>query len=100
MTLRPPRSNRTDTPLPYTTLFRSSCSGVAGGDEANYSAASEVVDLVIGGNNARTGPLNDLVKQITDAINASPLVDVVHTELNKVTTLPKDRKSTRLNSSH
>lgn len=65
-----------------------SCSGVADGDEANYSAASEVVDLVIGGNNALTGPLNDLVKQITDAINASPLVDVVHTELNKVTTLP------------
>lgn len=64
-----------------------SCSGVEDGNEANYSAASEVVDLVIGGNNALTGPLNDLVKQITDAINASPLIDVVHTELNKVTKL-------------
>src|SRR3546814_2178325 len=34
MLRRPPRSTRSDTPFPYTTLFRSSGGGRAGGGEA------------------------------------------------------------------
>ncbi|MEX2294116.1 MAG: hypothetical protein WD691_10060 [Acidimicrobiales bacterium] len=63
-----------------------SCSGVADGDEANYSAASEVVDLRIAGDESLTGPLNDLVKQLTDALNTSPLVDVLEVQLNVLST--------------
>ncbi|MGH9273317.1 MAG: hypothetical protein ACRDZU_01615 [Acidimicrobiales bacterium] len=55
------------------------------GSTVSYSASSEVVNLVIGGEDPLSGPLNDLITQITDALNASPLVDLVSIEVNDVT---------------
>src|SRR3546814_12759291 len=76
MIRRPPRSTRTDTLLPYTTLFRSVGDGhVAELDEAVDIAAFAIVHAVLIG------------------AAVALRVDIDGAE-------PRDRKSTRLNSSH
>lgn len=48
----------------------------------SYSAESEVVNLVIAGNDGLSGPLNELVDQITQGISSSPLAGVVDVDVN------------------
>src|SRR3546814_9077399 len=91
---RPPRSTRTDTLFPYTTLFRSAdgCAEQRGDDDHHHEEPREdsianvgqrALGLLIGG--------GDLAHGIGGCkAGASPL-DVKAAE---------DRKSTRLNSSH
>src|SRR3546814_16368875 len=85
----PPRSTRTDTLFPYTTLFRSvGISNHAGAAQLLYSTADDG---------------RDTVKKVTN-INAYqvPAPNVIVNSLAKpVDGRPElDRKSTRLNSSH
>src|SRR3546814_20634011 len=74
MILRPPRSTRTDTLFPYTTLFRSGL---------HPAVAREGVEP--GRFRVEPHPLHHL----------AGLVDAA-----RLARLPRDRKSTRLNSSH
>src|SRR3546814_16531065 len=84
---RPPRSTRTDTLLPYTTLFRSSVV-LCGRSEQKLRSLAEKI-----GGNSRvvvTETIDDFKAQLS---KAGPVVVV-----NLIG--PLDRKSTRLNSSH
>src|SRR3546814_6217113 len=47
MTRRPPRSTRTDTPLPYTTLFRSTSRSTGERDFVNYLARCGLITIVV-----------------------------------------------------
>src|SRR3546814_12480181 len=84
MIRRPPRSTRTDTLFPYTTLFRSIAVGRLGGD--------------VGGAHRRTS-----AGTIFDHHRLAPELRKLRGELaadNVVGAAGRDRKSTRLNSSH
>jgi hypothetical protein len=58
---------------------------VCSGGAVQYSASSEVVNLQIGGEDPLSGPLNDLIDEITAGLNASPLVDLIDVDVNVVT---------------
>src|SRR3546814_19292989 len=82
MIRRPPRSTRTDTLLPYTTLFRSWRSGVIG---------ASVVTVVI----VCSSSLKELHDLLTVGLAQRPCI------LRPISPcIHPDRKSTRLNSSH
>src|SRR3546814_15372212 len=100
MILRPPRSTRTDTLFPYTTLFRSG--ETVEGQILNVNAdlaANELVRVLqpykIVFLTGTGGLLNEAGKLI-DSINLSTEFD----DLMAQPWLTGDRKSTRLNSSH
>src|SRR3546814_12445392 len=86
---RPPRSTRTDTLFPYTTLFRSLEIGIergigaVGGDDAATPAA--VADRAV------------MVERVERPVGGCQRLDVEPLEQRA---RPEDRKSTRLNSSH
>src|SRR3546814_16327716 len=97
MSRRPPRSTRTDTLLPYTTLFRSV---VAGGEEGGAAEGSAVV--VGPGQEPGAGPVDGYRPEggehQGDDVRRRRGGEPLHR-------LPgrhggRDRKSTRLNSSH
>lgn len=77
-----------DVPLIEADLIRGEAVAVCSAGTVQYSAQSEVVNLVIGGQDPLSGPLNELIAQITEALNASPLADVVSVEPNVVTVTP------------
>src|SRR3546814_12843640 len=104
MTRRPPRSTRTDTLFPYTTLFRSRCTAVGQG----HFTGREVVTAVFPGTKpdakvqkvvpiararARQGKGRETSVPIKGLI---PGMAVHYAHCCH----PLDRKSTRLNSSH
>src|SRR3546814_17813199 len=99
MRLRPPRSTRTTTLFPYTTLFLSDYSEE---DPSRYNAPDPAVLM------ATEGGASDLLTEAEDLkagkeIRGGDNNDEVLTEYTG--TLPgssvkRDRKSTRLNSSH
>src|SRR3546814_20163786 len=107
MIRRPPRSTRTDTLFPYTTLFRSlpaaveRAEQVLGGDDVVVEEHLVEVEVVLGHERAE-GPAGDAGCVGGDEQAADPLV------LGRVRVGPHegeddvgiDRKSTRLNSSH
>src|SRR3546814_17560254 len=97
MIRRPPRSTRTDTLFPYTTLFRSR----SGSQDEEYSVQ---YSPVIGARHTtrliRQKRLNDppfRVAQIKTGHDPPPLSKENHISPKWGT---QDRKSTRLNSSH
>src|SRR3546814_11157179 len=89
MIRRPPRSTRTDTLFPYTTLFRSLIPRMR-----NHPKDRHVVACAAAGAAAYivTGNLKDF-RQLPDGIEA------IHPD-TFLCRLLEDRKSTRLNSSH
>src|SRR3546814_18105709 len=99
MRRRPPRSTRTDTLFPYTTLFRSIGDGVhheveaapGGADPLEHPVDAAVLGDVAGFDQRRS----DLLGQRPDAL-LQRLALVGEGELCTLI----DRKSTRLNSSH
>src|SRR3546814_14654885 len=115
MILRPPRSTRTDTLFPYTTLFRSRRSGgaVIGVDDqapAYRTFARAGMTMVVPGRQALDLLDRDLAAAAHAAIDARPRrqaarpqIGIEHLILaveNEIGILAQDRKSTRLNSSH
>src|SRR3546814_19987777 len=103
MVRRPPRSTRTDTLLPYTTLFRSDNAFMArlmgqpgrAGDVADRPDAVHIgaaigigVDMALGGFHAQ-GLQTDVFGVGRDADGDDGVAELL-----------VDRKSTRLNSSH
>src|SRR3546814_2755194 len=104
MLRRPPRSTRTDTLFPYTTLFRSRTLGATGGAQAvtlteaqmpththevtgsTNSAGAHSHSLTMGGGTNLVGNgLNTVPSSATSSTGSAGA---------------QDRKSTRLNSSH
>src|SRR3546814_17796646 len=92
MKRRPPRSTRTDTLCPYTTLFRSAaCNALSDGAQAHRTVAwsnDGMHSRRIGGTQARTQ-----VMRIGHAIEDQQQGLLLFV-------FEQDRKSTRLNSSH
>src|SRR3546814_9119112 len=110
MTRRPPRSTRTDTLVPYTTLFRSlaqeplRCLGAAGLRQVEIDRVAPLVDCPV-----QVGPLAPHLDvgfiQAPARIKATPpepAQPLLH--LRGVALVPaidrRDRKSTRLNCRH
>src|SRR3546814_18085008 len=94
MKRRPPRSTRTDTLFPYTTLFRS--------DEIIEEGSGNVfADL--GFADPDTHLLKaQLVTRVAEAMQERKLTQIAAAKVTGSTQpeLSRDRKSTRLNSSH
>src|SRR3546814_13178171 len=103
MLRRPPRSTRTNTPVPYTTLFRSQM------DEdilakcllqarAKNRAAQGLTKLTV--DSPVPYLLSDLVNTIQVLMGKLDRSGEVAPYLRLKTKIEEDRKSTRLNSSH
>src|SRR3546814_15660514 len=93
----PPRSTRTDTLLPYTTLFRSSTGlfGERKGAEiplADFLKLTKIPIVIYYGDN--------IAKEPTDVWNKDHWRSGLEMARIWAATINKDRKSTRLNSSH
>src|SRR3546814_6242873 len=106
MIRRPPRSTRTDTLFPYTTLFRSPLVGAQREVEGSgvlqqvdaLHAAGEALEVVVlqqlrGGHRQREGGEREVQP-------AQPQGRKAEQEADREAGQPGDRKSTRLNSSH
>src|SRR3546814_14533991 len=97
MIRRPPRSTRTDTLFPYTTLFRSGWRARTG-----IHAEQRVRGAVIGAGRAafqdQSAPRGET--QCDDAWLPGQCGKPVGAELAEGDAVEGDRKSTRLNSSH
>src|SRR3546814_20263990 len=98
MIRRPPRSTRTDTLFPYTTLFRSEF-----GKSKNSDVANKIMQFLLGATKPAT------IKEIwvhvrRDLEKMTQLSDIMQglaqAEKVQLITGKGDRKSTRLNSSH
>src|SRR3546814_16084647 len=98
MLRRPPRSTRTDTLFPYTTLFRSAAAAdyVAGHSLGEYSAlcAAGAFDLAT---TARLLKTRGQAMQAAVPVGVGAMAALLGADID---TARKDRKSTRLNSSH
>src|SRR3546814_11280062 len=95
---RPPRSTRTDTLFPYTTLFRSrfgSLSRLYGPQAPARLRTAHVAVAGLGGVGSWT------VEALARCgVGALTLIDLDHIAESNVNRQIQDRKSTRLNSSH
>src|SRR3546814_12647332 len=97
MIRRPPRSTRTDTLFPYTTLFRSSPEGGEGASDTEIESflglASGALDeaAAYGSSYGDDATFGSAIKTTLD-LQAGDHVELTYNFL--------DRKSTRLNSSH
>src|SRR3546814_10585649 len=117
MIRRPPRSTRTDTLFPYTTLFRSSAllqgGAIDGGDASAplFRVGDDPVDVHAGQlavaqlRLAGDPHVADLVAaggvdQLRDDVVQRLGLERRQVEQRQVGLLARDRKSTRLNSSH
>src|SRR3546814_15265093 len=103
MIRRPPRSTRTDTLFPYTTLFRAALRGAVeeGGRQRRHAAQGErQMPRQLGQRDA--GMAADRLRPAPRG--TEPAIEFDHVEqigeLAHLIALPGDRKSTRLNSSH
>src|SRR3546814_11417786 len=90
---RPPRSTRTDTLFPYTTLFRSREGGHANG--RLIPGEDEVREHAHGQARGDEAHVSGEVRELEPHIGLEPGGAAL---LRRP--LPRDRKSTRLNSSH
>src|SRR3546814_14040410 len=106
MNRRPPRSTRTDTLFPYTTLFRSFRQKVEEGSVKSVVLSEDRVTGELSNGDRFTANLvrdSELLKLLNDH---GVKYDGKPTETGNIwvylliQSLPLDRKSTRLNSSH
>src|SRR3546814_5097482 len=104
MRRRPPRSTRTDTLFPYTTLFRSQCAL----DREAYSTVAARFWMRAAISDVATGPFDGYIKFPIAVGPFQTQQDKFMTEDSKSKTAAmqgggfynRDRKSTRQNSSH
>src|SRR3546814_2297081 len=97
MIRRPPRSTRTDTLFPYTTLFRSLGPGDSLIGEEAFKIGSERLDR--GAGLVRLdGGVDDIGRSVFQRLEAA--AGAVRPALRLAQIHVEDRKSTRLNSSH
>src|SRR3546814_13668503 len=111
MIRRPPRSTRTDTRFPYTTLFRSHKAHLAPdaglqapGASLSFARGShdfESLDRGIGrGDRFETAHRLDQYLELS-VIGLDHVIEILHLPVGRLPVqLSFDRKSTRLNSSH
>src|SRR3546814_14064384 len=101
MIRRPPRSTRTDTLFPYTTLFRSilTSAAVAMMTLTPVAASAQTVAAQVGQWCAETATRTDAPGQNWHQTFCTGRDVVVVDDVDAVV-VDKDRKSTRLNSSH
>src|SRR3546814_2454006 len=110
----PPRSTRTDTLFPYTTLFRSQAiirmivrrpgPRVTCRDDRTISIVRVAtrlvrVDRVCKGGNQKTEGRLSLATRRPDE-KRDHVLDIFASQAHRVDTAPEDRMSTRMNSSH
>src|SRR3546814_20069908 len=101
MIRRPPRSTRTDTLFPYTTLFRSTGTLLVGADVAAAATVLKALDIPVIGLNCATGPqemaphLEWLAENWPGFLSVQP-----NAGLPELVDGQTDRKRTRTNSSH
>src|SRR3546814_9843067 len=99
MLRRPPRSTRTDTLFPYTTLFRSAGGGDAGGDDLDalgLGAEHRGVEAQAGVAEAEVGLGAEF--DVGSLFRSEGLVRPQARPVRR--RIDADRQSTRLNSSH
>src|SRR3546814_16453659 len=94
MIRRPPRSTRTDTLFPYTTLFRSQ------GIPLNPNGLSPAPCPRMAGKGAAMASFHLAVKTIGRSAGRSATAAAAYRAGVEITDERTDRKSTRLNSSH
>src|SRR3546814_2926446 len=100
MIRRPPRSTRTDTLFPYTTLFRSVYMRDARGDP-QFIGENAIGHTPMGSAmSLRTGDAFDVKVQPTVVSRTRKGHSRWATKMRYTVSNAKDRKSTRLNSSH
>src|SRR3546814_14191992 len=97
MLRQPPRSTRTDTLFPYTTLFRSLASAVSNVHNIRLRASTEGLDFSGIGYHHDLRPPNILVSKETFILADFGMGNLKAADQGSQS---KDRKSTRLNSSH
>src|SRR3546814_3813741 len=106
MIRRPPRSTRTDTLFPYTTLFRSRANGLRRGDTVMLVSENRpefcIADLAIMAAGGVTVPTytTNTTRDHQHVLNDSAAKAVIISTAKLANNLMPDRKSTRLNSSH
>src|SRR3546814_4743514 len=117
MVRRPPRSTRTDTLFPYTTLFRSRGQGgdqvVAGGNRPGHHRSPVVADQVdpvplgvagladlLDQRDHVGGQVREPVRRAAAWSGAGAVAALVGGDGADPLSVQADRKSTRLNSSH
>src|SRR3546814_2153846 len=105
MIRRPPRSTRTDTLVPYTTLFRSGTGTQEGGASSCSQILRDVLEhLVAGRDRLRVHLVSalrlDHVDQFFDDVDVGAFERALLQAAEAVRAGRRDRKSTRLNSSH
>src|SRR3546814_6345137 len=106
MIRRPPRSTRTDTLFPYTTLFRSHVAGKLGvGVQSTFdnrvAVRAELAYRIDADNDSYAALASDPNHDDGEDWFGDILASVgVVIPLGPAPTAPVDRKSTRLNSSH
>src|SRR3546814_20718016 len=98
MIRRPPRSTRTDTLFPYTTLFRSRGRGLP--FEGNYSSWLEQKEKRLAQEEKTESGRQRVLKQELEWIRQSPRARQAKSKARVQAYESLDRKSTRLNSSH
>src|SRR3546814_17940521 len=103
MIRRPPRSTRTDTLFPYTTLFRSNAKFVVVQEISNKPQTLDYADVILpaAGWAEKEGTMTNSERRIS---HLHKIIDPPGEALPDAEIIcrfaQKDRKSTRLNSSH
>src|SRR3546814_18086612 len=97
MLRRPPRSTRTDTLFPYTTLFRSRSAGAELTEQYQHLLWDDLEGV---GHARRARTISDRLRKVPGVIEAEvSAAGTMRVEFKRSQT-SIDRKSTRLNSSH
>src|SRR3546814_6681890 len=96
MIRRPPRSTRTDTLFPYTTLFRSAVLRIVDLRSNVLAADPRLGEHALGLFDAGKGVAAELAGDGGVELEFQPCLDLIFADES----LGQDRKSTRMNSSH